>query len=422
MNTISVIQAIAQVFTLCGIVSIRMFLPVFTYFSLLRLAVEYPSYAPKTLADMAVRVPEWQISLPFLIIVGSLAILELAAIRNPEIKEFLTEEVDKFAKPVLSILLAFSVINTSQSDEIRQLFEGSTQIQQAGVGSMGYLLALLGGGVTAVFCHFRAVILEKLHSIDPDNSIGLQTISNFTGEFLLIVILLLLVFLPVAALVLILCQFAIIAVGKKWLARYESKYFHLCPSCGELERKTKVSNSALACPVCGKEQTDVQRVGPWGLPSGVPLNDYSRTQHSINLLAARRCRCCALPLKSGETNCSVCGRKQWEDEKLVNDYLRRTDIRAGILLGISLLSFLLPLIGCTVVMIFFRPFVLRPLTVHLGIRERLGVAFLSIYFKLLAAILLIILATIPGIGLLYILPFGVRYMAVRKKFKRTISI
>ena len=90
MYTIPIIQAIVQLFTLCGIVSIRMFLPVFTYFSLLRLALEYPSYAPKTLADMAVRVPEWQISLPFLIIVGSLAILELAAIRNPEIKEFLT--------------------------------------------------------------------------------------------------------------------------------------------------------------------------------------------------------------------------------------------------------------------------------------------------------------------------------------------
>jgi hypothetical protein len=144
-------------------------------------------------------------------------------------------------------------------------------------------------------------------------------------------------------------------------------------------------------------------------------------KHSTRLLSAHRCRWCAEPLDAGGCSCRVCGRKQWDDEEFVSYYLRQTDTRGLILLGISLLSFLYPVVGCTLVMIFFKPLVLRPLAVHLSRASRFWYSFLTLLFKLLAAVLLILLALVPGIGLIFLLPFFLRYLLVRKKFCRIIN-
>ena len=177
----------------------------------------------------------------------------------------------------------------------------------------------------------------------------------------------------------------------------------------------------MICSACGTEQTDVRRVGRFGLPTQLPLSERLRTRHCAELLTARRCRWCATLLESGKATCDACGKHQWEDEAFFRYYLRRTDIRAALLLLLSVLSFLLPIVGCTVVMIFFRPYVLRPMMVHLGLAARFGFIFLNVYFKLLAMILLLLLSAIPGVGLVFILPFLMRYLSVRRKFKNTFA-
>ena len=68
------------------------------------------------------------------------------------------------------------------------------------------------------------------------------------------------------------------------------------------------------------------------------------------------------------------------------------------------------------VLIFFRPLVVRPLSVHVGAGARFAVALLLMFLKLLLLIPLLFLSMIPGVGLLVLLPFLVRYLYVRKKF------
>ena len=70
MTPAAAIGVISQVLTMCGIVSIRMFLPVFLYFLTMRLALAYPEYATEFLLNMAERTPSWQISSPFLTLLG----------------------------------------------------------------------------------------------------------------------------------------------------------------------------------------------------------------------------------------------------------------------------------------------------------------------------------------------------------------
>lgn len=409
------VGTIAQVLSLSGVVSLRMFLPVFIYFLLLRLAVVFPSHAPALLVEMASRVPAWQISWVFLTVMGVLAALELAAMRNPDIKQFLTEEVDRYAKPAMAILLACSVVNTAQANEIRELLQGTHELHKAGIGGFGLVMAVSACCLTATLCHLRSVILEKIDALDPDNSLRLQSIANYTGEITLVLMIFLLVVLPTAALFLTLCGLFLGIIFKKAVVRFEKKRTHLCPGCAEKNVTTNVSNCAVICPVCGVEQPNVCRVGWFGLTSFRPLGEQSLLNHSARLLGVRRCRWCAEVLKDSMT-CHVCGKKQWKDEALLRFYLKQCDIRGMILLIISLATFFFPVAGCTLVLIFFRPLVLRPIAIHLSAASRFWMTFVTLFFKLCAAVILICLALIPGIGLIFILPFFMRYLLARRKF------
>ena len=89
------VGVISQVLALCGLVSIRMFLPVFLYFLAMRLALVWPDCMPELVRQMAEHTPAWQTSTAFLTVFGVLAALELAAVRNPNIKTFLVEDFDR---------------------------------------------------------------------------------------------------------------------------------------------------------------------------------------------------------------------------------------------------------------------------------------------------------------------------------------
>ena len=415
MSSISAIGLIAQVLSLSGIVSIRMFLPVFLYFSLMRLATAFPKFSPEALLLMAEKVPQWQISYPFLGVFGVLAILEILANRDPEIKQFMVDELDRYTKPALSLLLACSVISTGQAEEVRELM----QIQHAGIGTFGVFMGVVACGMTSTMCHLRAAILEKINAIDADDSFKLQTLSNWAGELFLVAVIVLLIFLPMVALALTLCGLIAGTVFGKMKEKMEKNHTHNCPACAQQGVDTLVSNCAFICPVCGVEQPEVFRVGWFGFSSSTLLGKQSRVVHSCRLLAAKRCRWCAEPLKSGSA-CPHCGRKQWDDEEIVKHYLRQVDIRSWVLWGIAVLTFFLPVAGCVVLLFLFRPLVLRPMTIHLTAASRFSVMFLNIFFKLIATIILLLLSLAPAVGMAFLLPFFIRYALVRSKFKKMI--
>ena len=54
MAPAAAIGLISQVLALCGLVSIRMFLPAFLYFLTMRLSLAFPEYAPEMVRQMQV--------------------------------------------------------------------------------------------------------------------------------------------------------------------------------------------------------------------------------------------------------------------------------------------------------------------------------------------------------------------------------
>ena len=413
------IGVISQVLALCGLVSIRMFLPVFLYFLAMRLAHAWPDCAPELVRQMAEHTPAWQTSTAFLTVFGILAALELAAVRNPDIKTFLVEDFDRYAKPVISILLTLGVMTAAQSLEAKKLIDGTVMVQTASFGGLAVIMAILAGCVTGFCCRIRSAVLEQIHTIDPDDDLRLQSLSNYLGEIALLAVFLILVFLPLLALVLTgIGVLAGVLFQRLW-AWYEQKHSHSCAACAATGKTTAVSDCALICPECGTEQPDVKRVGWLGLSGSRPLDGMSPERHAFRLLAAHRCRWCASPLEHSNA-CPRCGRKQWTDE-LRDYYMLQTDMRCGLLLLLALGTFAFPVGGLALALLFFRPLAVRPLYVHLSTGDRFLTGLAMMFLKLLILLPLVILSMVPVVGLLALLPFAVRYLFVRAKFRRMIE-
>lgn len=413
------IGVISQVLALCGLVSIRMFLPVFLYFLAMRLTLVWPDCMPELVRQMAEHTPAWQVSPVFLTVFGVLSVLELAAVRNPDIKTFLVEDFDKYAKPVISILLTCGVVTTAQALETRELLDGVTQVQTASFGGFTVAMMIAAGFVTGFCCRIRSAVLEQIHAIDPEDDLRLQSLSNYLGEITLAILFLILLFLPLLALVLTGIGVLTGMLFQRIWAWYERKHSHLCEACAAAGKETSVSDCALICPECGAEQPDVRRVGWFGLSGSLPMEGMSPERHAFRLLAAHRCRWCAAPLDRSVV-CSRCGRKQWTDE-LRAFYLLQTDLRSGLLLLLALGTFAFPVGGLVLVLVLFRPLAVRPLAVHLSAGERFLTGLVMMFLKLLILAPLVILSMFPVVGLLALLPFAGRYLFVRAKFLRAIE-
>lgn len=421
MTPMVAIGVISQVLTLCGLVSIRMFLPGFLYFLALRLAVEYPRFAPELVAKLASQTPAWQISWPFLAVLCLLACAELAAVRNPDVKQFLVEDLDRYVKPVMAILLALGVINAAQSQEVHHMMgSAAVPVQTAAFGGIWLVLALAAGGMTGFCCQIRAMVLEKLQMIDPDDSLHLQSISNCMGEAVLIGGVLLVLFAPLIALVLTVCSMLAGFYFKRLWDWYENQHTHSCAACAAKGVTTQVANCALICPACGAEQPDVRQVGWFGFSSTARLDGMPPEKHAFRLLASHRCRWCAAPLDGGTTTCGKCNRPQWADS-FDRYYVRRTDIRCAVLMMFALVCSIFPLGGLVLTLILFRPLAVRPMAVHLGGVTRFFASFMAILLKLLLLVPLVILSFFPVVGALAQLPFLIRYGIVRRAFLRRVK-
>ena len=165
------IGVISQVLALCGLVSIRMFLPVFLYFLTMRLTLAWPDHMPELIRQMAEHTPAWQVSSVFLTVFGILSVLELAAVRNPDIKTFLVEDFDRYAKPILSILLTCGVVTTAEALETKKLIDGVTMVQTASFGGFTVMMMIVAGCVTGFCCRVRSAVLEQIHAIDPEDDL-----------------------------------------------------------------------------------------------------------------------------------------------------------------------------------------------------------------------------------------------------------
>jgi len=419
MSPATVIGMIGTLLTMCGITSIRMFLPTFLYYMTLRIAQGHPEHLPELVNNFAKSAPSWQLSWPFLTVMGILAAAEMVAIRNAEVKRFMVEDLDRYAKPIMTALYSFGFVSPLYMEQTQQMLNDSAtaaaEMQASILGcSIAVVVALAAGALTGLCCKIREYILKFIYMIDPNNSFYLQTIANNAGEFILVSLFVLMILLPALALFMMLMGMAA-ALFIKILAKFLDKK-HECPACLEKGVKTKVCDSASICQKCGSPQPNIRKVGLFGFPSSAKLGNTPPQKHALKLLSARRCRWCATPLATGKALCGECGRPQWDDQ-LLKAYLKKTDIWFYVLTGLGVVLSTLPF-GPLPLLIFYSLFVIRPLEIHMRRGSRFLVSLLMNMVKIVAIILGLILSSFPGVSFLILVPFIVRYLLIRKGFVR----
>lgn len=414
MEKISMIQGLAMLLSMCGIVSIRMFLPTFLYLLAVRFApVLLGTWTPSAVQRMAETTPEWLMGNWGLLAVGILAVVEIIAVRQEEIREFLVEDFDRFAKPVIALVLAFGFINQETAKSVQDL----VVTQQ----SAGFTLAAIGGifcaGITSWFCLIRSNLMVLIHRLDPDNGLKLQSLANFSEETVSILALIFLVFLPLFALCLTLVLFGVFLLARKIALSREKDHQHLCPECLENKQETPVSNAAEICPVCHTVQPEICQLGFFGTTTPLPLDQHLLSQHRRDLLRVHKCPACAQNPED-PVRCAHCGKRIWEAGYSQIDYVRRMDFRAILLSPLFFVLSLVPILGFVVSILIFNFMIMRPLRLYQTGFGRFAGKIGFRLLKICTVFFAILFSGIPLIGLLSWIPFILFYWSTRADFLR----
>ncbi len=439
----SLVAAISGLLTMCGVVSIRMFLPVFFYLVLMKITAFFPEWAPESMRNMLVQTPEILLHPVSMTVIGLLAAGECIAMYRPEVKEFMTEQLDLYVKPVIAGCLALGFFSTDPSEAMEKL--AGPEIHQAAF-SLTAVWVVLVGSCTHGFCRWRSKVLEFIRSIDPDNVLHLQTAENILEDLLVFGLVVICILLPLLALAITLGTAGVVYFVRKLVDDREKKNSRPCPHCRAGEVKTMVFKAGFICPVCRKEQDQVFPLAGLGEVAAVPLDKtdpLSVEEHRMDLRRVKRCPACAsrlerrslLPgrglLNFGSSGykadpdmiCPCCGERIW-DEAILQKYLDRPDgwawfifITAFLLCLLISFTLIIPMaVVIVITALVYQPFTVMPLNRYNGGFQRFRTRFVRNLLKLLLIVPLLLLSFVPFAGVIALLPMVIHYMMVRKSF------
>ena len=427
----SVIAEIGELLALCGIASVRSFLPTFIVLFVARLA-QGAENCPQALLDVVAGVPEVMIGNGVLTLFGILAVVELVANWDETVRQILEDSnFDLYFKPFYAFV--FAIVAGAPAETVGQLGAAASAVSgmsqpavsvvtpptpEEGLPWLAWVWNVFSSGAagfgTWAFCTFRAKIAAALRSIDPDNTFHLHTLAKLAEETIWMSLLLVAIVVPVLAAILVVALMAIGAFFRKILAVLTQQCSHTCASCGAM-----VHNSAVVCPDCGKVQPmPYRRVGLFTLASSAsvdPGNVADVTCHHRRFLSAHRCPLCASPLRDGFV-CDKCGARIWEQGITRRDLVGRLDscVIVATITGIVLCA--VPVLGFLVSVAWMNLLAIRILRSY---ESRLGRFIVRLVFRIVKwtmIIFAVVFSAVPFAGIAFIVPYLVYYLWLRRRF------
>src|SRR5262249_15194238 len=154
-------------------------------------------------------------------------------------------------------------------------------------------------------------------TLDDGNSLGLQSLLHWGETVWVLVGTYLVIFLPLAAL--LLCGLTVVSLflTRAYFERRERQSLIACAHCAAM-----MHPGALFCPACRQPNAAPCRVGLFGQATETPAPDPAT--HRLELIARKRCPVCATRLKERAVRqtCTGCGTITFADISAVNVYLR----------------------------------------------------------------------------------------------------
>lgn len=447
MSGLDVIECIGVLFALCGISSLRNFLPTFVF---LLIAATLPRYShcPDLINQLAQSVPPPILSGWSLVLFGTLAMVELYANWNDTAREMLSDmNWEKYFKPMFAFLFALVIGSPETAAAVSSAVPGTIIDAQtvAAVTSQANVLASQASAVatqvsstvsadsvswtawlkdiflagmsalgTSILCNIKGKIYEILYSIDPDNSFKLHTLAAMIEESSWFLLLIVALVIPGLAIILVLVMAGCAVALRKLLAKIERDRSHPCPSCGKL-----VHDSAVICSSCRVEQPmpyhEVALMGFAGKGFVDRDSPGAVLAHHRSLLMVRRCPICATYLKDKVT-CGGCGGDVWGQGFTREDLVRMLDHRMMVCGGLALVLSWVPWIGFFLPIILMNVFVIRILRAYESKWSRAFGNFFVSVVKMIFFLIVFICSTIPFVGLLALVPYFFSYLMRRRRF------
>jgi hypothetical protein len=363
-----------------GFFTSRAFIPAFFTAFFLRFGHYLPWLGDIDFFQATGTEPTWFTSIPSLLVLGGLALLEVGATKIPEAQEAL-DGVHKYAKTGLAAITAMGVLNTRDLGFIEQT------ISQAGTFDM-----VVSGGVAAVVFFFNIVrsgFMELLALSDPDDDVGIRTLISWFEDLWSSFGLFLLIVYPFFILAIMGLVLGFLFLMRKYAERREAGLKVSCPTCKDL-----VYACATSCPQCHTELKNLKDIGFFGQTVERPARPEE--EHTFRLISKRRCPKCATRVTERKLpqNCPTCHNKILDNPEDQKAYIARVRARLPKVLGVTLLLGAIPVIGLIPGVIYYRMQLIAPFRVYIPGARGLALRWL---LKLIFLVL-IVLQVIPGLG------------------------
>ncbi len=386
-----------------GPLASRAFLPLLAVLLLAR----FPR-AMEWLGAAAPRVPDqlsFMSSTWFLVLVAALALAELLADKNSDVKEAYDLTMT-YVKAGVAVLVALALVPGEVSRVVPEVKTSGLD----GALAVGFGVGLL----TWWLGRLRARFFDALRELDDEDHLGVQKMISLLEDLWSVCGVVLVIVLPILALILTGLLLAAVVLVRRLLELREHAQREACPLCGH-----GVLPTALRCKGCRGELEPTELLGwrLWGKepPAPVPLPEAVSRAHALRLVSRRRCPACG---EKGEVKrvisegCPLCAAPPlgqsypgWFD-----DYQRAT-IRRGWMMMIPVLAAsFLPVVGFAVAVVVTKVVVVSPLRVFLGRGQRValrwGLRLLTLLLLIPANLPLISVLSAPFILVVTVLAYG----------------
>ncbi len=411
MPQLSLIQSFSLLLGMAGLVSVRMFLPTFLSMLVLRFHPLWTWGKPELVAQLAEATPPWLLHPAMITFMGFLSLLELIAMRVPIIRSFLDKNCDKYAKPVIALLLSFAFLHYAAYESATETAAATVTVSQAGLS-----LSIIGSLFFAAITHFLTILRSSISTIlmalDPENTLHLRTLTLLLEESWCVFGLFALLLAPLPAIILFIFFWGMLYAANRSLALLENSQKHSCDNCGN-----PVPNSALQCPSCLAIQPETRKVNLWGVTTrfSIGSSQKARLNQEYHLRAVHRCRICAAPLHYNNY-CPLCNSKVFPAKRDVIGFIHRYDRRVIKCYVIFFCLCLLPFFGFILSAALNNVLLLRPLRLYMNFSGRIFARMASRVLFIILFALAALLSFIPFSAPVLLIPMAVSYWVTRKAF------
>jgi len=382
-----------------GVFPSRAFIPAFA----VALAMRF-GQGSEYLQSLGLTGPTWFTHNITLVILGILSVLELAATKSPEIREFL-DDFDGYLKSGMTFIVTTGVLSATDVELLQRT-------RQAGFGWWAFA-ALLAAGVFFL-ATLRGATLRMLAAVDEDDDLGIQGLISWMEDLWTLFGVLLLVLYPIVMLVLAGLFFLTIYLVRKYFQHREEQSKVPCPSCNE-----PVYPTALQCASCKAELKETRGVGLFGRSLSVPAGD--REKHQLGLVEYKRCPVCASHLteRAPKQKCSACGHELMGDKAFAERYQVYIGERLPRVLGISFALGFIPVVGAIPAIVYSRLALVAPFRRYVP----MGIGCAVKWLVRLLNLVLILLQIVPFLGA-FMMPLmaWVNYLAYRQVYRSTLGV